>query len=172
MSMNWMSSGKSCSSGWPFFSPLTCRACERGKGICLSTAVSVQDMDHTERGPSEPLQYFTFKPSSFVHRCRLAWQARTTLTGEHHYLWRHLDGNRRRRLTSDFAQPRCFVLEESDLNLRNVGDVGIQDKLEIHVAHHAGLRQHQLKHMLVPAGAAHKDTASLRHIETRTYCHF
>lgn len=58
------------------------------------------------------------------------------------------------KLTGDFAEPGSFVLEESDLNLGNVGDVGIQDKLEIHMAHHARLRQHQLKHVLVPARAA------------------
>ncbi len=42
MSMNWISSVKSCSSGWPFLSPLAWRTLERGKEICLSTAVSVR----------------------------------------------------------------------------------------------------------------------------------
>lgn len=58
--------------------------------------------------------------------------------------------------TSDFAEPRCFVLQKSDLDLRNVDNVGIQDKLEIHMTHHTGLGQHQLKHMLVPTGAAER----------------
>lgn len=45
MSMNWMSSVKSCSSGWLFLSPLTLSMFDRGKEICLSTAASVGQAD-------------------------------------------------------------------------------------------------------------------------------
>lgn len=41
MSMNWMSSVNSCSSGWLFLSPLTWSMFDRGKEICLSTAASI-----------------------------------------------------------------------------------------------------------------------------------
>lgn len=56
-------------------------------------------------------------------------------------------------LTIDLAQTWGLVLQQGDLDLRNVNDVGIHDELEVHVAHHAGLGKDQFKHMLVPAGA-------------------
>lgn len=49
MSMNWMSSVKSCSSGWLFLSPLTWCMFDRGKEICLSTAASVEEANLDQR---------------------------------------------------------------------------------------------------------------------------
>lgn len=70
-------------------------------------------------------------------------------------------------LTCDLAQPRSFVLQQSDLNLRNIDGVGIQDKLQVNMSHHAGLGQDQLKDVFVPAGAAEtaeqRVTSSQRH---------
>lgn len=56
-------------------------------------------------------------------------------------------------LTAAFSQAGCFILQQCDLDLRNVGDAGIEHKLEVHVSHHAGFGQDQLEHVLVPAGA-------------------
>lgn len=51
MSMNWMSSVKSCSSGWLLLSPLTWRMLDSGKEICLSTAAS-GGQAHSQRAVS------------------------------------------------------------------------------------------------------------------------
>lgn len=70
-------------------------------------------------------------------------------------------------LTIDLAQTWGLVLQQGDLDLRNVNDVGIHDELEVHVAHHAGLGKDQFKHMLVPAGATtHKENMATLFIYT------
>lgn len=56
-------------------------------------------------------------------------------------------------LTAALSKSGRFVLQQRDLDLRNVGDTGVEHKLEVHVSHHAGFGQDQLEHVLVPAGA-------------------
>lgn len=56
-------------------------------------------------------------------------------------------------LTAALSEAGGFIFQQRDLYLRNVGDTGIKHKLEVDVSHHAGFRQDQLEHVLVPAGA-------------------
>lgn len=56
-------------------------------------------------------------------------------------------------LTAALSKAGRFILQQRDLDLRNVGDTGIEHKLEVHVSHHAGFGQDQLEHVLIPAGA-------------------
>lgn len=56
-------------------------------------------------------------------------------------------------LTTALSQARCLIFQQCDLDLRNVGDTGIEHKFEVHVSHHAGFGQDQLEHVLVPTGA-------------------